>query len=75
MLVPPLFKRDFELMAKDYSLDETEYGEFKEIVRLMLAENFEFTIKWVHDCALGLYNPLEKTGVVPIKCETGRTDE
>ena len=65
MVVPKGFKRDFELVAKDYQLDKSEYDKFKDVVRRMLTDNFDFTVKWIHDSAVGLYDPERRQGITP----------
>jgi len=68
MKVTKRFKSDFEIVADRYGLldgfDRTEYNEFKVIVRKMLEDHPEFTVKWITNMAIG-YGTIKKIGVIP----------
>ena len=76
MIITSKFKKDFDVVAKiRYELDEVEYEEFKSIVRKMLAENKDFTIKWIAESAIG-WEPFDfNVGVQPIICEPESEEE
>tara|TARA_R110000751_G_scaffold20113_1_gene59362 strand:- start:2886 stop:3158 length:273 start_codon:yes stop_codon:yes gene_type:complete len=76
MIITSKFKKDFDVVAKiRYELDEVEYEEFKSIVRKMLAENKDFTIKWITESAIG-WEPFDfNVGVQPIICNPESEDE
>jgi thiamine pyrophosphate-dependent acetolactate synthase large subunit-like protein len=74
-MVTQEFKKNFEIVAEAYGLkgfDDTEYKEFKAIVKKMLAENPDFTVQWISDMAFWREKHDYNEGVVPYTYEENK---